>query len=252
MVDLFTTQHGKGRPLIFIHGFPMHHGIWDDFGKRFVSTHQVITLDLPGFGKSSILQFPFSLHEVAAKLLQFVLHQDLSEVAVIGHSLGGYIALEMVSQRPDLFSSIGLFHSTALADSAEKKESRTKVIAFVEQHGAAAFTTNFITPLFADPRTPGIDTVKDIARQSSAMAVIGYTNAMREREDHTKTLKNFKKPTLFLMGDQDPGIPLKSIRDQASLCQYPEIHALHRVGHMGMFEKPDEAADRIQRFLQKI
>ena len=72
---------------------------------------------------------------------------------LIGHSLGGYVALAMVEKRPDLFAGLGLFHSTAYADSAEKKQSRNKVIEFVNKNGAKAFTTNFITPLFADPQS---------------------------------------------------------------------------------------------------
>ncbi len=158
----------------------------------------------------------------------------------------------MVEKRPDLFTRLGLFHSTAYADSEEKKLSRNKAVEFVKKNGAMAFATNFITPLFADPLHPDIEKVKSIAAESKEGALIGYTTAMRDRPDQTKTLKSFKKPTLFLAGEKYPGIPVESINRQAKECQNPVIHVLSNVAHMAMFEQPDVAASKISSFLSKI
>lgn len=252
MADLFFEQRGKGRPLIFIHGFPMHSAVWDTFSDRFTSSNTVITPDLPGFGKSAILSPGFSLADVAEKLNQLVVDRSLSGGVIVGHSLGGYVALAMVDKRPDLFEGLGLFHSTAYADSEEKKQSRDKAVEFIRKNGAKAFATNFITPLFADAHHPAIEKVKTIAADSDEAAVIGYTLAMRDRPDRTKTLKSFKKPTLFLAGEKDQGIPVDSIHKQAVNCQNPEIHVLSNVAHMAMFEQPEEAATKISGFLTKI
>jgi pimeloyl-ACP methyl ester carboxylesterase len=229
MANIFFDRRGKGNPVIFLHGFPMHHGVWDDFGDRFKNSNTVITPDLPGFGKSPVLPPGFSLAQVAEQLIQLVLDEALNN-----------------------FAGMGLFHSTAYADSDDKKQSRNKAIEFVNKNGAKAFATNFITPLFADPNDAAIEKVKKIAAESSESAVIGYTLAMRDRPDQTKTLKSFKKPTLFLAGDKDPGIPVESIHKQAAVCQNPEIHVLSNVAHMAMFERPEEAATKISTFLSKI
>lgn len=250
-LPIYYRQRGEGKPLIFIHGFPMSQEIWNDFVPRFTDSHNVITLDLPGFGKSPGLQSPFTVDQVGEQLLHFLTEKNFLNGIVIGHSLGGYVTLAMVAKAPQLFSAVGLFHSTAYADSAEKKESRTKAIDFVERNGAEAFTTNFILPLFADPRHSGVERVKKIAAQSSAETVIGYTRAMRDRNDQIKTLKNFKKPTLFLAGEKDPGIPVDTILEQAKSCQQAEIHILRDVAHMGMLEKPEETAVKIKSFLHK-
>ena len=252
MTNLSFDQRGKGRPVIFIHGFPMHRGIWESFGDRFKDSNTVITPDLPGFGQSPILPPGFSLSQVADQLIKFIEDNGLSESVVIGHSLGGYVALAMVEKRQDLFAGLGLFHSTAYADSDEKKQSRNKALEFINRNGAKVFATNFIAPLFSDPNHKAIDTVKKIAAVSNESAVIGYTLAMRDRPDQTKTLKTFKKPTLFLAGEKDQGIPAESILEQSSLCQNPEIHVLPNVAHMAMFEQPEEAALKIRGFLSKI
>jgi pimeloyl-ACP methyl ester carboxylesterase len=251
MISLSSTDTGSGAPILLIHGFPFHQQIWEDYVGRLSDSFRVLTVDLPGFGKSPALLSPFNLGQVADTLFSFISSKNLNALSILGHSLGGYVALDMVEKRPELFSSLVLFHSTAYADSDEKKESRTKVVDFVRKNGALPFTSGFIPPLFADPTHPAIKKVTQIASQATAEAVIGYTLAMRERKDQIKTLENFKNPTLFLAGESDPGIPVDSIRKQAASCQKPEIHIFEKVAHMGMFEKPAETAAKIKGFLMK-
>jgi pimeloyl-ACP methyl ester carboxylesterase len=249
MTTVFSQEKGNGKPILFIHGFPFHQAIWEEYTDRFSDEFLVITVDLPGFGKSKPLESPFTLEQVASTLTEFLAGKNLKNVNLVGHSLGGYVALTMVKTAPDLFASLILFHSTAYADSAEKKESRSKVVDFVRKNGALPFTSGFIPPLFFNPTHPAVERVREIASEASSEAVIGYTMAMRDRQEQLKTLEVFKNPTLFLAGKNDPGIPPDSIRKQAVHSQKGEIHILENVSHMGMFEKPEEAFSKIKGFL---
>jgi len=249
MTSISFRVRGKGKALLLIHGFPFHQAIWEEYVEFLSKNFLVITVDLPGFGKSPSLPEPFTLAEVADALLVFLKSKEIDQVAVVGHSLGGYVALSMVEKKSELFSGLVLFHSTAYADSPEKKDSRTKVVEFVKKNGAEAFTTSFIPPLFANQNHPAIDKVKNIAGESSSETVIGYTLAMRNRPDQIKTLERFKNPTLFLAGKKDPGIPVDSVLKQASHCQNHRIHLLESAAHMGMFEFPEETAAQIKDFL---
>ncbi|MEJ1239155.1 alpha/beta hydrolase [Chryseolinea sp. T2] len=249
---IFSKIRGQGRPLIFLHGFPMHQGIWDTFSDHFISSYTTVTLDLPGFGKSDLLPEGFTLDDVASEVLSFLETHKLRNAVVIGHSLGGYVALAMVAKRPEMIDGLVLFHSTALADSADRKESRNKVIDFVNRNGAKEFTTNFIAPLFADPQHADIERIKQIAATTVKGTVVGYAKAMRDRPDRTKTIRTYEKPTLFLAGAKDSGIPVASIYEQAEGCKTCEIHVMEGVAHMGMVENPVGAAERIKDFLKKI
>lgn len=251
MNSVFTREKGTGKPVLLIHGFPFHQGLWDGFSEKLTDQFRVITVDLPGFGKSPLLKSPFTIDHVAETLLDFLRDKSLNDVAIIGHSLGGYVALSMVKKNSKLFRALVLFHSTAYSDSAEKKESRMKVVDFVKKNGALPFTTGFIPPLFANPNHPAIEKVRNIASEASAEAVIGYSLAMKDREEHVKTLESFENPTLFLAGKNDPGIPPESIIKQARHCQKPQIQILDDVAHMGMFEKPEATASEIKDFLSK-
>lgn len=237
---------------MLLHGFPMHQEVWEDFAPRLADSCRVITPDLPGLGKSPLLSQGFSIADVAIEVLNFCAEKEIHQCVVIGHSLGGYVALAMAEKNPVRFSGLGLFHSTAYADSDEKKVSRTKVVDFVDQHGALAFTSNFIPPLFVQPNHAAISTVRQIASESGADAVKGYTLAMRDRPEQIKTLKIFKNPTLFLAGAKDQGIPVDTVLTQSKFSQQAEYHVLQDVAHMGMFEKPDETASIIRGFLGKI
>ena len=249
MSSLSFKQQGHGKPIILLHGFPMNQMVWDDFAPLLSDNYKVITVDLPGFGKSPLPDLSFTIDQVADIVLDWISTEKILGSTLIGHSLGGYVALAMAEKRPDLFSALGLFHSTALADSDEKKESRLKVIEFIGKNGVLAFTSNFIPPLFADQNHRAINKVREIAVQSTQDAVTGYTLAMRNRPDRTSVLKKLEMPILFLTGEADPGIPVNSILKQAEYCKFPHVHVLKQVAHMGMFESPEVLANHIRSFV---
>ena len=249
MPSLSFQQYGQGKAIILIHGFPMNQTVWNDFVPLLSTTNKVITVDLPGFGKSPLLPLPFTIEQVADSILQWISTENLFNCTVIGHSLGGYVALALVEKKPELFSGLGLFHSTALADTEEKKESRLKVIEFIEKNGVLAFTSNFIPPLFSDQKHPAIPKVREIAMLSSKEAVVGYTLAMRNRSDRTSILKEMTVPVLFITGDTDIGIPVDSIIRQSEQSKSSNVHVLKNVAHMGMFENSEATAAIIQAFV---
>jgi pimeloyl-ACP methyl ester carboxylesterase len=249
MSELSFSKIGKGHPIILLHGFPMNSSVWDFFALGLSKDFTVYTIDLPGFGGSPILEKKdFTIEDVANSILVFIKEKNITNSLLIGHSLGGYVALSMVEKDPDLFSAFSLFHSTAYADSEDKKQSRTKVLDFIDKNGVETFTTNFITPLFADQNHPSIKIVREIARLSTAKTVKGFTVAMRDRNDRTDVIKNFSRPILLIGGEKDGGISVASLQAQAALSNKTELHVLQGVAHMGMFENPMEATRIIGAF----
>jgi pimeloyl-ACP methyl ester carboxylesterase len=243
------TEVGHGNPIVLLHGFPMSGEIWEnDFLEGLSSEFTVITVDLPGFGKSPLPDEQITIHGIASHLTDWLKLKGLKKSLIIGHSLGGYITLAMIARSPEKFAGFGLLHSTALPDSDEKKQSRSKTIEFIEKNGTLAFTTNFIPPLFADKKHPGIEKVKKIGGRTAAASVIGYTQAMRDRPDRREVLRTFHDPILFIAGAQDAGIPADSIRQQASLCQSPTLHILDNQAHMAMLETPVKTSALIGEF----
>lgn len=236
MPEICTQEKGEGNTILLVHGFPMTSAIWDKLSLHLVSGFRVVTPDLPGFGKSPLLPSPFSLEDVANALLDKVGSLGIDRLVAIGHSLGGYVTLAMVARKPELFAGFGLIHSTAKADSAEKKKARTKTVEFIRTNGAAAFAGNYIAPLFADSNHPDVPFVREMNIQAEAAALIGYTEAMRDRPDHTSLLTGFPRPALFIAGADDPGIPPDDVRAQAALAPKGTFHLLEDQAHMALIE----------------
>lgn len=251
MSAISYTVSGKGNPVVFLHGFPMDRSVWTKLAEDLQSDFQVYTPDLPGFGESTPLQEGFTLDVVADLLLQWLAELKVQPVVIIGHSLGGYVALAMVEKAPHSFRGLGLFHSTSYPDSDEKKESRTKTIEFIHRNGVLAFTANFIQPLFADAGHPAIEKVRALAMQSTTSAVVGYLQAMRDRPGRESVLKQFSKPVFILGGEQDKGIPALSLEHQAGYCLDPHLFILPNMAHMAMYESPEKTGSLIRSFLQR-
>lgn len=245
---LHFSETGTGPTILLIHGFPFNQQVWKDFGEKLAESVRVVTVDLPGFGKSPLLPEGFALSDVATTLLSWMQQRNYDRPFVVGHSLGGYIALAMAEQDPTAMAGLCLFHSTAIADNEEKKASRDKVLDFVARQGVRAFTSNFVSDLYADPRHHSITRVKNIAVQASTDAVIGYTRAMRDRPDRRPVLQSFPGRVLLLAGEKDKGIPAESVVEQGKLHTGSRTVILPDVAHMGMFESENACAKELTRF----
>jgi pimeloyl-ACP methyl ester carboxylesterase len=244
------TDQGKGFPIILLHGFCETHEVWTGFAKALATDYRIINIDLPGFGESKLLANNFSIADAAGKVLEVLAKLEIEKCVVIGHSLGGYVTLAMVHRQPERFTGFGLFHSTAYADSAERKESRNKVIEFVSKNGVAAFIETFIPPLFHDKSNPHIPAAVSMALQTAPETLIGYAKAMRDRPDLTSVIKKSLNPILFIAGEKDSVIPYKSLQTLANEAQKPHIHVIQGVAHMGMFENERETLRVTREFIR--
>lgn len=172
---------------------------------------------------------------------------------VIGHSMGGYIALAFAEKYPSYLNALGLFHSTAWADSEEKKATREKGIAFIEQHGAFEFLKTTIPNLFSQKtkeEKPGIPArLLDSLHNFSAASLVSYYRAMMQRPDRTFMLKKPSLPVLFVIGEQDNAVPMADSLQQCHLPEKSYIHILSESGHMGMLEEADKTNRLLSNFL---
>lgn len=253
---LHFTDEGKGFPIVFIHGFCETHEMWSEFKEPFLNQYRVITVDLPGFGESTLNQKLFSLADIALEITALLKRLNVKACAVVAHSLGGYVTLEMMKANTSLFNGIVLFHSSAFADDEEKKDSRNKTIEFVEKRGVEVFATSFVPSLFYIKNrknlTIEIEKAVKIASKTPLKTLVEYTKAMRDRNDNTTILKTFENPMMYIAGDKDTSVPIEKTMEQVDLPQKPTVHILRNTGHMGMFERQQETQEMLRDFLAKL
>lgn len=253
---LAYTQIGEGKDLLLVHGFGESRQMWKDFIPALAQHFKVTTLDLGGFGDSQdFLPKPCSLEALAAQVEDLCIHLNIEQFAWVGHSLGAYVGLAYAEKYSHKLSAMSLFHSTALADTEEKKKIRENVITFIDKNGVAPFIENFVAPLFFEPRQQAlkksIEFVKSIALHTPKATLMEVMLAMRNRPDRTAVLANADFPVQFIIGRQDNSVPFESYASQIMLPKNVDIQILDQTGHMGMFERPELTKQALIAFLQR-
>jgi pimeloyl-ACP methyl ester carboxylesterase len=252
---------GKGMPVVLIHGFGEDGNIWNKLIKGLQNNFCFIIPDIPGSGKSELLDGDNVSIDDYAEVIKAVLDneftkvpnlRDLEKAVIIGHSMGGYIALAFAEKYPQLLNGLGLFHSSAFADDEEKAQTRYKAIDFIKANGSYAFLKTSIPNLFADKQhLKEMEILIEEGKKFNPEALIQYHQAMINRPDRTGVLKNFEKPVLFIIGEKDNAIPLQTSLQQ---CHLPAIAYANilEIGHMGMIEDTKKCKDILLSFLQNI
>jgi 3-oxoadipate enol-lactonase len=176
--------------------------------------------------------------------------KNVDQINLVGHSMGGYVCLEMLAAQPSRVSSLALVHSHVFADTEEKRISRTQAMDEIKTKGRKGFVNKFIPPLFADPAksTDIIDKLIARGMQFSDTAWYYGTAAIRDRRDQTDVLRNFHSPVLMMMGEDDKVVTTTLALKQASFAERTVLHMYPGVGHLGMYENTKQMIIDFIRF----
>lgn len=244
---------GEGTPLMLVHGFGEDQQVWDHQVEALSKRFLLILPDLPGSGGSE-LNNDVSMENMAEALNAVLQQEQIGHVTMLGHSMGGYITLAFAEKYPDTLRAFGLVHSTAYADTEEKKATRKKGIEFMRKNGAHEFlktsSPNLFSPETKEQRPELIEKLTNQYRAMDVNALMAYYEAMMDRPDRTEVLKTFNRPILFLAGEHDTAIPYDQVVQQSGLPLLSYLHTLHRSGHMGMWEEPAESSFILEEFVK--
>lgn len=251
---IFFTDTGKGRVLVLLHGFLGSHEIWSEFTKKISKRFRVITIDLPGHGKTPSIGYYHST-ELLAQCVKGVLDKiGVRRYVIAGHSMGGYAALAFSELYPENVCGLCLFNSTSYADSEEKKKERDRVIRLVKKEHKY-YVVEVVTQLFAPENTSKlpdeVEKVKRIAMATSQQSIINSLEGMKERKSRDLILKFAEYPILFIIGKKDSVINYESMYPQMGLCKYPNVLMLENSGHMGFYEAAKETLKELEKFTDR-
>ena len=253
---------GQGRPVVLLHGFGEDSHIFDKQIEVLQNHCWLIIPDLPGSGSSIVSDqlgenAVFSSIESMADCMAALIQSITAEpIILLGHSMGGYITLAFAEKYPERLKAFGLLHSSAFADSEEKKTARRKSIDFIQKQGAFAFLQTAIPGLFAEgyqkEHAAAIAALVENGKHFTTEAMVGYYQAMIDRTDRTHVLKGSKMPVLFVLGTEDKAVPIDDVLKQVHLPDVSYFHVLKNVGHMGMWEDIGQMNSIILKFINDI
>lgn len=221
---------------VLIHGYGFDYRTWFPVELAFEGYH-IIYLSLPGFGEDPV-EKAYSIEELARNLWSEIDQNIAPHVHLVGHSMGGYVCMEMIAQQPKRVLSLAMIHSHVFADTEDKKVTRTAAMDNIRANGCVVHARKMIPSLFDTTRFPEelAETliVRGIAHGDNAW-YFGM-GAMRDRKDHTQTMTDLSIPVLMIMGEKDLAVPVELAYRQAALVSKGSLHVYKDVGHMSMYE----------------
>ena len=248
------SDTGKGRAIVLLHGFPESLEIWKDLAEPLSKRFRVIAIDLPGFGETPSIGYAHSM-ELMAECVKAVMDSiGYRQYFLVGHSMGGYVALAFAEMFPKNIAGFCLFHSSALPDSEEKKKDRVRAVEIVkkdQKHYVSELVNKLFAPGNTDKYKAEINSIKEIGYKTSPQGIINALLGMKDRHDRRKIIENSPVPILFIIGKEDLIMPFQSLIDQAALNTKASTLLLENCGHMGFIEEKEKTAKAILKFAGK-
>ncbi|RFN59014.1 alpha/beta fold hydrolase [Marixanthomonas ophiurae] len=247
---IYYSITGSGPAMVLLHGFLESSTIWNEYIAALSEKHTVITIDFPGHGKSEIVSKTHSM-QLMAKVVKSVLHElNIESAILIGHSMGGYVALAYTELFQDDVEKLILLNSTPTADSEERKQNRRRALKVLD-HNAEAFISMAIMNLFSENSkkrfTSEIETLKKEALQFPVAGIQAAIRGMINRKDRTDVLANFDKKKIMVCGNEDP---IMSISDSKVISETTNTELIQlEGGHMSWLENTDEI-HKIMHFIE--
>ncbi|MDK7674302.1 alpha/beta hydrolase [Weeksella virosa] len=252
---LAYTKLGKGiNTLIFLHGFLENRKIWFDLAEDLASDFSILLIDFPGHGLSKNIDGNPSVDQIAREVIRVADHENIESFTVWGHSMGGYVALAIADLFPQRLDALVLMNSTTFADNVEKKLQRIKAKKTVEKNLKTLINLSIPNLFYQqknEEKQAAIEVLKEIAYETSVEGAQYALDAMRLRPDRHKTLLQFPKPSLVIVGKYDQTVNPRELL--ACLENHPTVTTKTlSTGHVSHYENYNEVLKIAWQFLRAV
>lgn len=248
-------SHGLNSALVLLHGYCGSSAYWEKIVDELAASIRIIAPDARGHGDSSAPEdMTYTMELFADDLAGLLDSLGIEKAIVLGHSLGGYIALAFAERHPAKLNAFGLIHSTPFPDGETAKENRDKAVKTIESEGVNAFVDGLIPKLFAQDRLddmkPELHRCKAIGYATSKHGAMATARGMKVRPDRRDVIKESKLPVLLVAGAQDGLIP--PANTFVAIGAETRKVELEQAGHMSMQECSAQLAEELASFIRSI
>jgi len=254
-LSVFTSGSNDFKSIIFVHGFPFDHTMWQAQVDEFSKDYLCISYDIRGLGESPAGDGQFTMESFVDDLEMVIDELKLNKPVLCGLSMGGYIALRALERMQEKFSAAILCDTRSEADNNEGKLKRAAGIKRINKEGLAPFAKDFITNCFwEDFKQNKKEEFQKIIEKSSLFDPVGVKGgllAMLSRSDTTASLGKINIPTLLICGEHDALTPPPVMMDMFHKISKAEFAEIQKAGHMTPIENPQMVNKEIKDFLVK-
>ncbi len=250
-IQVAFSSKGKGSVIVLIHGVLENSTMWKEIIPVLVKKNRVITIDLLGHGKTECLGYVHTMEEQAKMIKSILNHLKLRKFTLIGHSMGGYIALAFAHLFPDNIKGLCLMNSTFETDDSERKLLRTRAIKMAEKNYENIVRMSF-TKLFSENSSGTFKSeIKGALSEALKTPVRGYIasqEGMKIRKNYTNFFKRASFKKAMILGGKD------WIIDSEKALLFAKKHTISTTilpeGHMSHIENKVELIDALVAFLK--
>ncbi|WNH13755.1 alpha/beta fold hydrolase [Thalassobellus suaedae] len=249
---IFYTDDGTGNMVVLLHGFLENSNMWLPFIPALSKNNRVICIDLLGHGKTDCLGYVHSMELMADVVHAVLSHLKIKKATIIGHSMGGYVALALAEKKPNLIKGLCLMNSTAQEDSFEKKKNRDRAILAVKQNHKTFIRlaiSNLFRPKNRTIFSKEIKQIKKEALQTPLQGIIAALEGMKIRKNRTFILSNNSYKQMMMVSKKDPVLNYDSLINQTKNTQVKVVEFPD--GHMSHIENKNYFLQEIIHFIEK-
>lgn len=254
-LKVFTRGNKNNKTIIFVHGFPYDHTMWDYQVEVLKENYYCVTYDIRGLGQSYIGDGQYTIKAFVWDLFSVMDGLHIENPILCGLSMGGYIALRAVEKEQERFSGLILCDTRSESDNNDGKIVRSNAIDKINVEGVESFVNDFVPKCFHDKtpkrQTEMYENVLSVTKKQNSIGVKGALLAMLSRRDTTSTLKTFNIPSLVLVGKKDTLTPPDVMKEMAKKIKKSKYYVVPKAGHMAPLENPEFVNEKIIKFIEK-
>ncbi len=235
--------------VVFLHAFPLQSAMWESNVGTAPEGWRAIAPDLRWADG-------VSMSDLAGDVVDLLDHLHVTQAAVVGCSMGGYVVFEMWKSAPRYISAVGLVSTRPGADNDEGRKNRQKMIEQVDREGVEAIATQMVTKLVGATthrdRPEVVKQVKDLILTNSPERVKAAIAAMMNRHDSTPLMATIEVPALIIHGAEDTLIPPSEAEGMHRAIRNSQLELIPFSGHLPNLEQSAAFDATLWQFLKKL
>jgi len=256
-IPLHYVEHGIGGlgPVVLLHGFPLTGAMWDELVPALADRYHLIVPDLRGHGLTDAPEGLYQMADHAGDVIALLDLLGIEQAALVGLSMGGYIALQLLTVAPERVSAVVLADTMGQADSDERKQARAAQADVIRNDGLAAFAEQVLPRMFS-PSVPAerpalVDRFHQSIMGQRPEAVVSALLGIAARPDMLSALQTFQVPALVLVGSEDAATTPEHARELAGTIPGATLVSLPGAGHMSNWEDAEGFNTAVRTFLDR-
>lgn len=248
------SDQGRGDAVVLLHGYLETSEVWSSFATKLSDKFRVIAVDLPGHGDSDMFNETHPMEFMAEMINDLTGSLNIERFFLVGHSLGGYVALAFAEMFPGKLSGYCLFHSQPFPDTPEVIEKREREINLVKAGKKDLLYPENISRMFAVSNlkffSGDLQRLRNIASSIPGKAIIAVLKGMMARPSRLSVMVRGKIPFLWILGAMDNYINCEQIQAKVHLPANAMVVILKNSGHLGFIEEERRSLEVIESFIK--